>query len=340
MTDIKMKRRSLLQTMSIAAVGGSALMKKSDAVADVDEAKTIKDWPSMARRKLGQTGFEGSRLVFGCGAALSNGQANDLLEPAYDSGINVYDVGYRDYYNDAEMNLAPFLKKHRDGVFVISKAPAGRIAADDSVNSSTAKKAARIWLDFLDASLKELKVDHVDAYYLMGCSNSEIVRSEEILAAFNAAKQAGKVSHLGVSTHENAEDVLLSAAGTGMYGLAQIAITPAGWYDWESKNILKGSKDLMGLQPVLNAAKKGGIGLIAMKAGRHIAGRKWLGWGTPDAYDKYYSADIMGSKLNPFQRSYAYVLANGLDAVNADMQVFQHLRENFVAATTAQTYFV
>lgn len=48
----------------------------------------------------------------------------------------------------------------------------------------------------------------------------------------------------------------------------------------------------------------------------------------------------MNSGMTAFQRSYAYVLANGLDAVNADMQVWQHLRENLVAATTGQTYFV
>jgi hypothetical protein len=48
----------------------------------------------------------------------------------------------------------------------------------------------------------------------------------------------------------------------------------------------------------------------------------------------------MSASLTAFQRSYAYVLANGLDAVNADMQIWQHMRENFAAATSAQTYFV
>ncbi len=77
-----------------------------------------------------------------------------------------------------------------------------------------------------------------------------------------------------------------------------------------------------------------------MKAGRHLSGRQFFGWGSPDAYDRYYDGTVMKSKLNSFQKSYSYVLANGLDAVNADMQVWQHLRENFVAATTAQAYFV
>jgi len=43
--------------------------------------------------------------------------------------------------------------------------------------------------------------------------------------------------------------------------------------------------------------------------------------------------------LSPFQRSYAFVLAHGLDAVNADSQSIEHLRENFTAAATSQKYF-
>ncbi|HJL60800.1 MAG TPA: aldo/keto reductase [Pseudomonadales bacterium] len=340
MAEIKMKRRSLLQSMSMLAVGGGALLKTRDLQAAVDEAtKSVKGWPEMEYRKLGKTDFEGSRLVFGCGAALSRGQANDLLEPAFDSGINVFDVGYGDYYGDAEKNLAPFLKKHRDDVFLISKAPVGRFSADETINVVKAKQAARYWSDWIDVSLKMMKTEHIDAYYLMASNNPGVIRSEEIYSAFNAAKQAGKISHLGISTHENAENVLLAAADTGWYSLAQIAITPGGWYDWEAKDILAGSRDMMGLKPVLEAARGAGIGLISMKAGRHLAGR-WFGWGSPDAYDKYYSDSVMKSKLNTFQRSYAYVLANGLDAVNADMQEWQHLREDVVSATSAQTYFV
>lgn len=340
MSEIKMKRRSLLQSVSMAAIGGSALLRTRNLQAAVEEAtRSVDSWPVMERRRLGKTGFMGGRLVFGCGAALANGQANDLLEPAFDAGINVFDVGYREYYKDAQINLAPFLKKHRDDILLISKAPAGRISADDTIDSATAKESAKSWLAHLDDSLSEMQVEHIDAYYVMACNNPGIMRAEEILNAFESAKKAGKVSHLGVSTHEQAEEVLLAAADTGMYSLAQIAITPAGWYDWAAKDILAGSKDMIGLRPVLDKAREAGIGLIGMKAGRHLAGRKWFGWGSPDAYDKHYSETVMKSRLNAFQKSYAYVLANGLDAVNADMQVWQHLHENFIAATSGQDYF-
>jgi len=341
MGEIRMKRRSLLQSISMLAVGGQVLVQTRDLQAAIAEAtQSVSKWPEMGYRKLGRTGFNGSRLIFGCGAALSRNQAVNLLEPAFEAGINVFDVGFRSYYKDAEMNLAPFLKRHRDELFLISKAMVGDIESDDIIEVATAKQAAKNWQTSLDSSLKEMQVDHVDAYYIMAANNTTLVRSEEMFAAFSTAKQAGKVSHFGISTHENAEEVLIAAAGTGWYDLAQIAITPAGWYDWKSKNILAGSKDMIGLRPILDAARKAGIGLIGMKAGRHLSGRQFFGWGSPDAYDRYYDGTVMKSKLNSFQKSYSYVLANGLDAVNADMQVWQHLRENFVAATTAQSYFV
>jgi hypothetical protein len=77
-----------------------------------------------------------------------------------------------------------------------------------------------------------------------------------------------------------------------------------------------------------------------MKAGRHLAGRWYTGGGNPDVYDQYYNEKMMAAKLSEFQRSYAYVLEQGLDAVNADSQTFAILAENFYATATSKSYFV
>ena len=87
-------------------------------------------------------------------------------------------------------------------------------------------------------------------------------------------------------------------------------------------------------------ARESGMGLIGMKAARHLAGLPFLGWwNKPDAFDEHYDEKLLAAPLSPFQRSYAYVLAHGLDVVNADMQSLAQLRENVVAATTSQSYF-
>jgi aryl-alcohol dehydrogenase-like predicted oxidoreductase len=337
-------RRRFIQYLAMLGVGGRAWLRSGDARAAVQAAQEAAGgeaaWPEMSYRKLGRTGFNASRLVFGCGASLALRRKDDLLNAAYDAGINVFDVGYRGYYRDAEENLAPFLRKVRDRVFLISKAPAELEAEpDQSITASEAKRAAASWSERLDASLAELQVDRVDAYYLMASHNPSLIESEEVYRVFQDAKQAGKVAHLGLSTHRNAEKVLLAAARTGWYDLAMIAITPAGWYDWQSKSILEGTKPMTALQPVLEKARESGMGLVGMKAARHIAGRWFLPWGNPDAFDEFYDPNLRAAPLSPFQRSYAYVLAHGLDVVNSDIRSLEQLEENVVAVASSPEYF-
>lgn len=337
-------RRTFLKALAVAGVGGQTLLRSGNVRAAVDAARNVASidrWPEMPKRTLGRTGFEASRLVFGCGAALARGPKDDLLHAAFDAGVNVFDVGYRGYYKDAEKNLAPFLKQVRSRVFLISKAYAELdVEPNGPVSPKQARHAAATWNKSLDGSLKELDVDHLDAYYLMASYSPALIRSHEILNAASKAKQAGKFKHLGLSTHQNASRVLAAAAKTEMYDLAQIAITPAGWYDWAEKGILEDSPAMTKLRGELDSARKAGIGLVGMKAGRFLAGRKFIGWGNPTAFDEYYDETMMTSGFSPYQRSYAYVLEHGLDCVNADMQQMSHLAENFAATATSAKYFV
>lgn len=337
-------RRTFMQYLAMLGVGGQALFRSGDLKAAIAEAQETvgggPNWPGMTYRVLGRTEFTASRLIFGCGATLSRRPADRLLETAFEAGVNVYDVGTSRYYNKAERNLAPFVKKHRDDIFLISKAMVYLdVEPEEEITVAQAKSGAAAWLELMDESLRELDVDHVDAYYLMGSNNPYIVGSEEFYNAFLKAKQAGKVSHWGVSTHQNAQRVLETAVERGWYDLAMIAITPAGWYDWKDKNILAGSPSLKELQPLLGKARDSGMALIGMKAGRMLAGRMFAGRGDSSAFNAHYDERMLKSHLTDFQRSYAYVLENGMDAVNADMQNFLHLKENFAAAATSQQYF-
>lgn len=336
-------RRGFFKSLAALGVGGQTLLKSGDLRAAVDKAQLSAagpdDWPAMSYRQLGRTGHKASRLFFGCGAALSRRRKDHLLETALQAGINVFDVGFSSYYDSAEMHLAPFLQQHRSKIFLISKAYVPtEIKPEASVSVAEAKRAAAGWLEYLDGSLKELQVEQIDAYYTMAANNVSVVRSDEIYQAFNQAKAAGKVRFLGLSTHQNAEQVLNAAAETGHYDLAMIAITPAGWYDWDGKKILKGTRTLTQLQPVLAKARAAGMGLVGMKAGRLLASRSFFGSGDTSVFDGHYNSALSAAPLSPFQRSYAYVLANGLDVVNADMQNLSHLKENFVAAATADEY--
>ena len=338
-------RREFIKIVATAAFSGPILLStaysKSNVSTSTKETNHRNEQPTMTYRKLGRTGFLSSRLVFGCGAALTGGRAVRLLQRAFEAGINHFDVGSDLYYKGSERNLAPFLKDHRDQVWVVSKAPAiVYTKSGDSITLEQAKSAAKYWMGLMDASLKDLQTDYVDAYYLMAVDNPSLVRSEEVYNAFIKAKAAGKVGHFGLSTHKNAQKVLEAAIETGWYDLAMIGITPAGWYDWSTKSLAQDTSTLVELQGLLKRATEAGIGLIGMKAVRYLAPFWSLGKGDPTAFDQVYGQKFKSSSFNPFQRAYAYVLQHGLDVVNADMQNFKHLEENIIAAATAHRYSV
>ncbi|MEM9622879.1 MAG: aldo/keto reductase [Pseudomonadota bacterium] len=337
-------RRRFVQYGTLLGVGAQTLLRSGDVKASIFDGKEAaglgEPWPQMQYRTLGRTGHKSSRLVFGCGATLSRDRHDDLLHTAFDAGVNTFDVGFKDYYNDAEKNLAPFLKTHRDKIFLISKAyvPVD-IDWDETITLAQAKAAAKGWLAYLDGSLSEMGIDHVDAYYFMAANNVSVVGNEELHRAFETAKAQGKVDYLGLSTHQNAANVLQTAIDSNAFDLAMLAITPSGWYDFEDRSVLPDSPPMTDIRPLLDKAREAGIGLVGMKAGRFLAGRRFLGWGNPDAFDKHYNTKLMQAKFSEFQRSYAYVLEHGLDVVNADMQSLLHLKENFTAAATSAEYF-
>lgn len=339
-----MNRREFNKSLMTVAVGAPFFISGdliSKASTKPEKSDRRNERSSMTYRKLGRTNFMSSRLVFGCGAALAGGKAVRLLDLAFEAGINHYDVGSDIVYKGSERSLSPFLKANRGNIWVASKAPLPphNIKPEDQVTLEQTKEAAKAWTNSLNQSLKDLQTEYIDAYYLMAVNNPAIISSEEIYRVFLDAKTAGKVGYFGLSTHKNAKKVLEAAIKTGWYDLAMIGITPAGWYDWTTKEIEKDTLSLTALQPLLKQARDAGIGLIGMKTVRLMAPMQAGGKDDVSAFDKFYDKKLLESPLNPFQRAYAYVLENGLDVVNADMQNFEHLEENILAAATSHTYF-
>ena len=339
-----MNRREFNKSL-VTVAAGAPFFISGDFVSKIstkpEKLDRRNEQPSMTYWKLGRTNFMSSRLVFGCGAALAGGKAVRLLDLAFEAGINHYDVGSDIVYKGSERSLSPFLKANRGNIWVASKAPLPphNIKPEDQVTLEQTKAAANSWTKSLNQSLKVLQTEYVDAYYLMAFSNPALIGSEEIYKAFLDAKTAGKVGYFGLSTHKNAKKVLEAAIKTGWYDLAMIGITPAGWYDWTTKEIEKDAPSLIATQALLKQARDAGIGLIGMKTVRLMAPMQAGGKDDVSAFDKFYNKELLESPLNPFQRAYAYVLENGLDVVNADMQNFAHLEENIVAAATSHTYF-
>jgi aryl-alcohol dehydrogenase-like predicted oxidoreductase len=318
-------RRKFIKLSAAAAVGGGSLLKFLEAAAaeapKTEEMVHRNERPTMTYRRLGRTNFMASRLVFGCGAALAGGKAVRLLDRAFDAGINYYDTGRP--YGDSESRLAPFLKAHRDEVWVTSKA-AHMGWPDKRIRPDQGKEAAKLYTEQLEESLRELKTDYIDAYFIMGIEDEGFIRNEDLYGAFLKAKQAGKVGYYGLSSHTNVQKMLEAAIETGWYDLAMISVTPGGWYDWDAKMPDKNMPGISGLLPILTRAQEAGIGLVGMKAARTVGN-------DPTQFDKFYSKALMEAPLNPFQRAYAYILQQGMDVVNSNLTNFKILEENLKA---------
>ncbi len=335
-------RRDFLKTSALAAATAvtAGAARAADKPADGLDYRNHRP-DVMQYRTLGRTKFVCSRLVFGGGAALSGGRAVRLLDRAFEAGVNHFDLGSNAYYKQAENAFAEFYKANRGNIWVTSKAPTRplQVKPGESVTVEQAQAAGKQWTDLLDQSLKDLQTDYVDAYYIMMVDQPTLVKSEEMKKAFDAAKAAGKVGHFGISTHTRAQACLEAAIDAGFYDLAMIALSPAGWYSPVSAKIEKDSPTLTDVRPLLDRARAAGIGLVGMKAGRFLSAPGAENKGNTTAFDSHYQPKLMQAALSPFQRAYAYVLENGLDVVNADMQNFAHLEENLVAANTSHTYF-
>lgn len=155
----------------------------------------------MRKVSLGKSGLSVSRLGFGCmglaefyGEALSNADAEEVLDAALDRGINFFDTA--DMYGTGrnEEQLSGFLKRRRKDVVLATKFAIRRNADGSIAGLSNDPAYIR---QACDASLKRLGVDQIDLYYMHRRDAS--VPIEDSVGAMADLVKAGKVRALGLS---------------------------------------------------------------------------------------------------------------------------------------------
>lgn len=155
----------------------------------------------MRKVPLGRSGLEVSRLGFGCmglaefyGDALSNAEAEKVLETAFEGGVNFLDTA--DMYGSGrnEEQLSGFLKKHRDKIVLATKFAIQR--GDDGEWLGMSNDPAYI-KQACEASLKRLGVDVIDLYYMH--RRDRDVPIEDSVGAMADLVKAGKVRAIGLS---------------------------------------------------------------------------------------------------------------------------------------------
>jgi aryl-alcohol dehydrogenase-like predicted oxidoreductase len=143
--------------------------------------------PTMA---FGRTGHESTRMIFGAAALarVSQNVADQALDVLLAHGINHIDVAAS--YGDAELRVAPWLKRYPDKFFIATK---------------TGKRRADEAREELQRSLDRLQVDHIDLWQLHNLSDpiewDTALSPGGAIEAAVEAKQKGLVRAIGVTGH-------------------------------------------------------------------------------------------------------------------------------------------
>lgn len=139
---------------------------------------------------FGRTGHQSSRAIFGAAALgrVSQAKADAVLETALSFGLNHIDTAAS--YGDSELRLAPFLKRHRDGVFLASK------TGDRTYQDAKAS---------IQSSLERLGVERLDLIQLHNLVDEDewntALGDGGALEAAVEAREQGLVRFIGVTGH-------------------------------------------------------------------------------------------------------------------------------------------
>ncbi|WP_436761575.1 aldo/keto reductase [Streptosporangium sp. V21-05] len=170
----------------------------------------------MRYRPLGRTGLRVSELFFGAMTFYERGGADvpreyrAMLDTYAEAGGNVVDTASA--YGDSEEILGELLAGRRDRFVVATKYTLSRDRTDPNAAGNHRKNLTLS----LERSLRRLRTDHVDLYWVHLWDRHTPV--EETMRALDDAVRAGKILYVGVS---NAPAWLVSRANT----LAE-------WRDW------------------------------------------------------------------------------------------------------------
>ena len=180
----------------------------------------------MHYRTLGRTGLKVSALTmgtftFGGQGAFSRAgnqgvaDARNLVDVCLDHGVNLFDTANMYSTGLAEEILGEVLHGRSDNILVTSKA---RMPMGDDVNDQGTSR----WhlIRECERSLKRLKRDHIDIYYIHEWDGQTAV--EETMAALDTLVRDGKVRYIGCSNY-SAWHVMKSLSAADRAGGARFA---------------------------------------------------------------------------------------------------------------------
>ncbi len=272
--------------------------------------------PSWTRpAALGNTGLMVTRLGMGCEEV----KAPALVRAAAEAGINHFNL----FTSAGDLTplrvLGEALRPLRAGVVIAidgdGQLRARRRAAGlPGEVAPRGEETGRAVLADLDAQLAALGTDYVDLWYLTSKRRPDEI-SDDLLDAARAAKQAGKIRALAVSTHAFAAVAPRLIELREVIGAVMVTCNAATWTD-VSGDIGK-----------LRAAD---VGIVAMKP--LMGGLKYV---PPPARPWVATLDTGAKREEALAAAVKWALHNRqIDTVPIQMRSDRELRRNLEAAST------
>ncbi len=261
-----MKRREFLKTSALATAAIASSPLHIEAGTDVPVIRKYQE--------LGKTGLKMSDISLGCGGLPSP----SMVLRAIDRGINYLDTAPD--YGSSEQYIGEAMNKiQRDKIILASKMC--RPVRGGHLLYGSKKKD---YIEAVEGSLSRLHTDYLDICFVHSIgSKSKLFEEEkkrlldeEMLAAVEEMKKAGKIRFLAVSSHgpDHMEELIMTAVKSGHFDVIMPSFNfmkspdvPAVLEDAKKavQAEIKKKRSWLQNMEILKEAKKRGIGVVAMK---------------------------------------------------------------------------
>lgn len=151
----------------------------------------------MEYRFLGNTGIRVSELCFGTmtfGNPADEAESSAMYTACRDAGINFFDCANVYAKGVSEEILGDLMQGHRDEIVLTTKF-FGQMGHDVNAKGGSRRNIVQS----LDASLKRLKTEYIDLYFMHRFDPH--VPLQETLRALDDMVKAGKILHIGASNY-------------------------------------------------------------------------------------------------------------------------------------------
>lgn len=238
-------RREFLKA-GLAGIAGASILTRCSS--DRTKSANRPNDRTIVRRTLGRTGVNLPVVSMGSSYAI------ELVHTALDEGIVYIHTSSSYSERNHERLLGEVFRDRPRDSFVIGTSPdlpyefrGGGRSLDLGLDADPG-----LILKSMEGSLRRLKLDFVDIYYLCSIGRTETALHEPYMRAFEQLKKSGKTRFVGIGTHSNEPEIIRTAAESGFWDVVLTAY-----------NFRQTHRD--DVREALGKAAGAGLGVVAMK---------------------------------------------------------------------------